>query len=99
MFAPLKQVWPVQVPWESLAIVAAVCACVTGVLLFAMDLPTVPVPGKELPDSHPRTSSQLDRADLVELIGNIVHREISSYSLGMAGAFHSGGEFGDGVLN
>ena len=45
-----------------------------------MDPPTVPVPAKELPDSHPGTSSQLDRANLVKLIRNVVCQEIASHA-------------------
>ena len=62
-----------------------------------MDPPTVPVPAGESPDSHPGTSPRLDRADLVELIGDVVRREIASHSSGTAGASHSGGESRDGV--
>ena len=100
MFAPLEQVWPGRVLYESSAIVATVCARVTGKLLFllpTMDPPTVPVPAEKSPDSHPGTLSRLDRADLVELIGNIVRLEIASHSSGTTGASHSGGEFRDGV--
>ena len=40
--------------------------------LPTMDPSTAPVSAKELSDSHPGTLSRLDRADLVELIGNVM---------------------------
>ena len=81
--------------------VAAVGAPVAGVSLYSlptMDPSTAPVSPEESPDSHPRTSSRLDRADLVELIGNIVRGEITSHSSCAAGVSHCGGEFRDEVL-
>ena len=100
MFALLEQVLLGRVPCESPAIVAVVCARVAGVLLFfclLWILLKAPVSAEESPDSHSGTLSRLDRADLVELIGNVMRREIASHSSGAAGASHSGGEFRDGA--
>ena len=67
-------VWGLRVP-------AVIAATSIFFLLFRMDLKNNATSREKSSDCCPETSVHLDRADLEELIGSVVRREIASHLL------------------